>query len=177
MDKPIEDFLTPDQLAWHKKYKLTKHDYWNCHGKPVPLHTTMQKVAQIEGITASKYEIIECDVAKGIAVVQVTCRMGDKEVSAIGETHPRNNKNAYPTAMAQKRAYDRAITELTDSGMYTEADYTILEDGSIGFAPTSNFDEDEKEEQKEKSNAQRIAEAQIQNENMEAEVEKWLENE
>tara|TARA_R100001230_G_C5688910_1_gene200653 strand:- start:396 stop:911 length:516 start_codon:yes stop_codon:yes gene_type:complete len=171
MAKQIEEFFTPDQLAWHKKYKLTKHDYWDCHNKPVPLHSTMQKVAQIEGITASKYEIIECDVAKGIVVVQVTCRMADREVSAIGEAHPRNNKNAYPTAMAQKRAYDRAITELTDSGMYTEADYTILDDGSVGFAPTSNFDEDEKKEQKEKSNAQRIAEAQVENENMEAENE------
>ena len=169
--KKIEDFMTPEQLAWHKKYELSNKDYWDCHGKPVVKHPAMQKVAQIEAITASKYEIIECNVAKGIAVVQVTCRMGDREVSALGEAHPRNNNNPYPTAIAQKRAFDRAVTELSGSGMYSESDTTTLDDGTMGFAPATSFDEDEKEEQKEKSNAQRIAEAQIQNENMEAENE------
>ena len=163
----IEEVMTPEQLAWHKKYGLISSDYWNCHGKPVVKHQGMQKVARIEGIESGKYEVIECNIAKGIVVVQVTCKMGDKEVSALGEAQPLNNKIAYPTAMAQKRAFDRVISDLTSSGMYSESDTTILADGTMGFAPTTSFDEEEKAEKEAKSKAERIAQAQIENEDLE----------
>lgn len=165
--KKIEDVMTPEQLAWHKKYELSDKDYWDCHGKPVVKHPAMQKVARIEGINSGKYEVFECDIAKGIVVVQVTCKKGDKEVSALGEAHPRNNKNSYPTAMAQKRAFDRVVAELTGSGMYTESDTTTLADGTMGFAPNTSFDEEEKAKEEVKSKAERIAQAQVENEDLE----------
>ena len=127
----------------------------------------MQKVAEIDGIKTGKYEIIECDIAKGVVVVQVTCTLGERSVSSLGEAHPRNNKNAYPSAMAQKRAFDRAVTELTNSGMYTESDMTLLSDGTMGFAPSTSFQEDKKAKEEQESKAKRIAQAQIENEELE----------
>ena len=40
--KKIEDVMTPEQLAWHKKHELSDKDYWDCHGKPVVKHQGMQ---------------------------------------------------------------------------------------------------------------------------------------
>jgi hypothetical protein len=168
MSKKIEEVMTPEQLVWHKRYHLNPDkDYWDCHGKPVPTHPAMQKVAEIDGIKTGKYEIIECDIAKGVVVVQVTCTLGERSVSSLGEAHPRNNKNAYPSAMAQKRAFDRAVTELTNSGMYTESDMTLLSDGTMGFVPSTSFQEDKKAKEEQESKVKRIAQAQIENEELE----------
>lgn len=155
--------MTSHQYEWHKKYNLERDAYWKKFDKAIPTHPTMQRVAEIEGITFGKYEIVECDIHRGIVVCQVTGTLGDKQCSALGEAHPRNNTNAYPTAMAQKRAFDRVVTELTNSGMYTESD--MMGDD---FAPPSNFREAEKEEQKKKTKEQRVAEAMVQNQEFES---------
>ena len=65
--------------------------------------------------------------------------------------------------MAQKRAFDRVVTELTNSGMYTESD--MMGDD---FAPPSSFREAEKEEQNKKTKEQKIAEAMVQNQEFES---------
>ena len=155
--------MTSHQYEWHKKYNLERKSYWDCHGKAVPTHPTMQRVAETEGITFGKYEVVECDVHRGIVVCQVTGTWGDRQCSALGEAHPRNNKNAYPTAMAQKRAFDRVVTELTNSGMYTESD--MMGDD---FAPPSGFKEAEQEEQRKKTKEQAIAEAMAENKELES---------
>jgi len=42
----------------------------------------------------------------------VTGQMGDRLEWSVGEAAPANNKNAYPWAMAEKRAKDRVILKL-----------------------------------------------------------------
>ena len=39
--------------------------------------------------------------------------MGDKVIQTFGESSPQNTTNAYPVAMAEKRAMSRAVLKLT----------------------------------------------------------------
>lgn len=59
-----------------------------------------------------KFDDVEFNTQNGIAVVKCTAVMGDKQVCTYGEASPKNNKNAYPVSMAEKRAYDRAVLKL-----------------------------------------------------------------
>ena len=42
--------------------------------------------------------------------------MGDKSIETYGEASPKNNRNAYPVAMAEKRAMSRIVLKL--AGFY-----------------------------------------------------------
>ena len=59
-----------------------------------------------------KYDEVEKDSINGIVVVKCTAVL-DKgnerkiQVVSYGEASPKNTKNSYPYAMAEKRAYDR----------------------------------------------------------------------
>jgi hypothetical protein len=56
--------------------------------------------------------MIESNAEKNIAVVVVTGYLGDRMEWSFGEATPKNSKNAYPYAMAEKRAKDRVILKL-----------------------------------------------------------------
>ena len=53
----------------------------------------------------------ESESSKAVAVL-ATGSIGDYSEWSIGEASPKNNKNAYPWAMAEKRAKDRVILKL-----------------------------------------------------------------
>jgi hypothetical protein len=56
------------------------------------------------------------DPAEGRYVMTAHARIGDRGVMTFGEASPKNNTNAYPVAMAEKRAMSRAVLKLV--GMY-----------------------------------------------------------
>ena len=57
--------------------------------------------------------IVEAKGEAGIATILVTGHMGDDESAwSIGEASPKNTKQSYPWAMAEKRAKDRVILKL-----------------------------------------------------------------
>ena len=64
-----------------------------------------------------KYEEVETNSADGIVVIKCTAVL-DKgnerkiQVVSYGEASPKNTKNSYPYAMAEKRAYDRCVLKL-----------------------------------------------------------------
>ena len=119
MGKPIDSRA----LAILKKYELdTKNDQgeykalWDCHGTWVMYHRYIEQAGAANGIKY-KFEEIETNSANGIVVVKCTAVLdkgNDKKVQVVsyGESSPKNTKNSYPYAMAEKRAYDRCVLKL-----------------------------------------------------------------
>jgi len=85
---------------------------WDCHGTRVILHKALEKIAAKKGITFDAPVHLVTDPANKQVAIQVTGRLGDMEAWSIGEVAPNNCKNAYPFAMAEKRAKDRVILKL-----------------------------------------------------------------
>lgn len=104
--------LDPVVAETLKKYGFGKEAIWDCHGVWVVYHRSLEQIAAKAGITFDQPHVVEARGDQGIAAVCVTGRMGDKAVWSIGEASPKNNKNAYCWAMAEKRAIDRVILKL-----------------------------------------------------------------
>jgi hypothetical protein len=117
--------LDPRIEAIRVKYDLEPTDFWELPQKKgtwVAKHSALEIVAVKADIRFSAPQIIEANTSEGIAVLSVTGsmyeRVSDKESRqlreewATGEASPKNNKNAYPWAMAEKRAKDRVILKL-----------------------------------------------------------------
>jgi hypothetical protein len=69
------------------------------------------------GIVITYSPIFEwSDPAESRYVIEATAGIGDRWVSTFGEASPKNNSNAYPVAMAEKRAMSRAVLKIV--GMY-----------------------------------------------------------
>lgn len=95
-----------------KKYGFGKEAVWDCHGTWVIYHHVLEKVAIQAGIKIDAPIIVEANSEKGIAAVCVTGHLDAVSIWSIGEAAPKNNKNAYCWAMAEKRAIDRVILKL-----------------------------------------------------------------
>ena len=96
-----------------KEVKLTvASSTWDCHGTPVVLHKALEKIASKKGITFDDMKVIESSVKEKYAVISVRGHYKEATEESIGEASPYNNKNAYPFAMAEKRAKDRVILKL-----------------------------------------------------------------
>ena len=118
--------------------ETAKTSTWDCHGTRVILHKALEKIAAHKGITFDAPVHLVTDPANKQVAIQVTGRLGDMEAWSIGEVAPNNCKNAYPFAMAEKRAKDRVILKLA---------------GLHGYV----YSEDEAEDFKESAEAQLIA--------------------
>ena len=98
-----------------KDVKLTEaSSTWDCHGTPVVLHKALEKIAIHKGITFDDMKVIESSVKEKYAVISVRGHYKEATEESIGEASPYNNKNAYPFAMAEKRAKDRVILKLLE---------------------------------------------------------------
>ena len=109
MAKPL-DPTVKEILA---KYKIDpKEALWDCHGTWVMYHRHIERVAADNKITFDPPKVLEANGATKSVAVCVTGTMGDRVEWSIGEAAPGNNKNAYPYAMAEKRAKDRVALKL-----------------------------------------------------------------
>jgi len=125
--------LDPRIEVIREKYDLSSSDFWELPQKKgtwVCKHSALEIVAVKANITFDLPQIIESDSANGIAVLAVRGYFpstdnglpshnserktypGRSEWST-GEASPKNNKNAYPWAMAEKRAKDRVVLKLS----------------------------------------------------------------
>ena len=104
--------LDPKIVAVLKQHGFGPNAAWDCHGVWVVYHRVLEQIAASAGITFDAPTIIEANGADGVAAVCVVGHLGDKSVWSIGEAAPKNNKNAYPWAMAEKRAIDRVVLKL-----------------------------------------------------------------
>lgn len=97
------------------KYELDRSAFWELPQKKgtwLVKHSALELVAAKAGIVFEPPMIIEANSAEGIAAVCVTGHMGERAVWSIGEASPKSSKNAYPYAMAEKRAIDRVVLKL-----------------------------------------------------------------
>lgn len=85
---------------------------WDCHGTWVIYHKVLEQIAARAKIKLDPPTVIEGDGKQQIVALCVTGRLGEQSVWSIGEASPKNNKNAYPYAMAEKRAIDRVVLKL-----------------------------------------------------------------
>jgi hypothetical protein len=103
--KAIADFQS--------KYKVAEDELWEVHGSTWCVkHKALERIAAEVGIVWEKPELKVCDMANGLIAILVGGRLGEHLEFSFGEASPKNNKNAYPIAMAEKRAKDRVILKL-----------------------------------------------------------------
>jgi hypothetical protein len=109
-----------------------KSQLWDCHGTLVLYHRAYEIIAAKEAIRFDAPVIIEADSKDKIVAMLVTGRMNDRSEWSIGEAAPANCKNAYPYAMAEKRAKDRVIAKLAGLAayVYSEAEAEEFKDGA-----------------------------------------------
>lgn len=93
------------------KHNIPGNAFWDCHGTWVCKHHALEGAAARAGVKWQAPQILESESSKAVAVL-ATGSIGDYSEWSIGEASPKNNKNAYPWAMAEKRAKDRVILKL-----------------------------------------------------------------
>ena len=96
-----------DQVGMTQKQAM-----WNCHGTWVMYHKSLEKLAAFKKLKFDKPELIHQDLTKKEVVLLVTGHCDGVSEWSYGEATPLNNKNAYPFAMAEKRAKDRVVLKL-----------------------------------------------------------------
>jgi hypothetical protein len=135
--------ISPQLEKLLKEYGEDGTAVWDCHGTWVAYHAAVERMAAKADIVFSPPNMIVNDGMNGTVVVLVTGRMGDnedyREEWSFGEVSPKNNKNAYPYAMAEKRAKDRVALKLLGlSGMvYSEEEADDFKDSKPEKSQTS----------------------------------------
>ncbi len=121
MSKPLDNRVK--QIL--KKLDLDpKECLWLCHNTWIMLHKYVEQVGAKYDIRY-EFDEIETNSAEGIVCIKCTADIKTKEnkkdtfktVVTYGEASPKNyrtklNQPSYPYAMAEKRAYDRAVLKL-----------------------------------------------------------------
>jgi len=106
----------------YTKYKLTPEDYFKHKHYTIITRSGIDKI-QAAGNISVTYEIQQLSEDHKRCVVQAFGCMSatadsepDTFIQSFGEAAPENNKNAYPVAMAEKRAMSRVVLKL--AGFY-----------------------------------------------------------
>jgi hypothetical protein len=124
------------------EYGLQKDDFWQIpqNKQWVCKHAALEVVATKAGVQWDVPAIVQADTANGIAVLIVSGALGERVEWATGEASPKNNKNAYPWAMAEKRAKDRVILKLVGIHglVYSEDELDQTRNNNVQPAPTTN---------------------------------------
>ena len=113
-----------------EKYGLNKDDFFKApQGFVIITRTGIEKIQRGIGLIV-QYEVESslCDVEKGQYVIKAVALQIGKEVNVktgkmeetqrlvetYGEASPKNCRNSYPVAMAEKRALSRAVLQSLD---------------------------------------------------------------
>lgn len=120
--------LNPDHALW----ALTRGNKTTL----IMLHKYCELVAVKAGVVIDDLVEVETNSASGIAVVKCYAHNDKMKVITYGEASPKNSKVAYPYAMAEKRAVDRAILKLVGlhGFVYSEDEMEDTENEKIGSA-------------------------------------------
>ena len=95
-----------------KEFKLNRDDFWEVRrGTWAITHKACEKIEDAINVEWQQPQLIETDSASAVSMI-VTGTAKNVTKWATGEASPKNNKNAYPWAMAEKRAKDRVIIKL-----------------------------------------------------------------
>lgn len=130
-----------------ERYGLAATDFWELPQKKgtwVAKHSALEVAAVKASIRFDMPVILEAHGGEGVAAVCVQGEMEGRVEWSIGEASPKNNKNAYPWAMAEKRAKDRVILKLIGIHglVYSEEEMAGSGVGSGGYqAPAEEREE------------------------------------
>ncbi len=121
-----------------KKHDLANSDaIWELPQKKgcwILKHKTIEALVAAEKITFELPQTIFVDAEN--AVVLVHGKVGERLEWSYGEASPKNNKNAYPVAMAEKRAKDRVALKLLGlhGDAYSEEESDDFKEADAGLA-------------------------------------------
>ncbi len=100
------------ELILQKHDLVAKDVLWDCHGTWCMYHRAIEQVAAKAGVKFAAPMLLENNGLQKSVAICVTGTLGDYTEWSIGEASPANCKNAYPYAMAEKRAKDRVVLKL-----------------------------------------------------------------
>lgn len=106
-------------------YGIASDEIWEVHGSTwVVKHKALERVAAEKGVEWDRPAMIETNSKEGIVAICVFGKLGARSEWSIGEASPKNCKNSYYYAMAEKRAKDRVILKLLNGhgALYSEAE-------------------------------------------------------
>lgn len=138
--------LDPRIEAIRKKYDLQADDFWQIpqNKQWVCKHSALEIVAAKEGLKFDPPTILEAYSQNGTVAIVTGAHMGERYEWATGEASPKNNKNSYPWAMAEKRAKDRVVLKLVGIHglVYSEDELSPQEPsgGNQAVAPEASND-------------------------------------
>lgn len=117
----------PKPTEFMKAFKVSEDEIWEVRrggGAWAIKHSALERVAVEQGITFDRPAILEINSGAGVVCICVFGTRGDRTEWSIGEASPANCKNAYPAAMAEKRAKDRVTLKLLNSHgfLYSESE-------------------------------------------------------
>ena len=99
----------------YRKYNLTSEDVFKnpSQGWTIITRGGIDKVQAAANIKIT-YEVISYDLEN--IIIKAVGTLGDSYIETFGEASPKNTRNGYPVAIAEKRAMSRAVLKL--SGLY-----------------------------------------------------------
>jgi hypothetical protein len=138
--------LDPRIEAIRKEYELDASDFWQIpqNKQWVCKHSALEIVAAKAKIKFDPPTILEAYSQNGTVAIVTGAHMGERYEWATGEASPKNNKNAYPWAMAEKRAKDRVILKLVGIHglVYSEDELSPQEPHNASQAPVAEANDD-----------------------------------
>jgi hypothetical protein len=99
----------------YAKYDLNVEDTFKHKHYHIITRSGIDKIQAKASININ-YELKHYNPDLKTCVIQATGKMGDIEIETFGECSPENNRNAYPLAIAEKRAMSRIVLKLC--GLY-----------------------------------------------------------
>ena len=98
--------------ALYQKYNLTTDDYFKHKFYTIITRSGIDKI-QAQARIEIEYQLQYNSADNKCVIIQAFAQMGDVKIQTFGESSPSNTSNAYPVAMAEKRAMSRAVLKLT----------------------------------------------------------------
>jgi hypothetical protein len=139
--------LDPKIAAFMKEFGVDADEIWLLPGGRAHAvkHKALERIANAKGMVVESLELLALNQTEKTAAMRATVKMGDQRVVTTGEAAPTNNKNAYPLAMAEKRALDRAYLKLLSvhADIYSESEADEFGDPGQGekgrLLPSSQY--------------------------------------
>lgn len=101
--------------ALFTKYNLTREDTFTnpSQGWTIITRAGIDKIQAAANIEI-EYDVISASLEN--IIIKARATMGESKIETFGEAAPKNTRNGYPVAIAEKRAMSRAVLKL--SGLY-----------------------------------------------------------
>ena len=94
-----------------KKYELDKEDTFKHKHYHIITRSGIDKIQARAGININ-YELKHYNPDLKTCIIKATGISNAVEIQTYGECSPENNRNAYPVAIAEKRAMSRIVLKL-----------------------------------------------------------------